>query len=502
MNKFDWYFEQLVTEADLDEAFLQVEEADHDIVADDERIGILSGLAGVQHDPVANLTVDISAGVAYDQEGQRIRLPSEVVLDVSVDSASSSTAVAVGGNEKWVSVFIQFERDESDTRLDGNGNPVNFNQAEGYAFIVTQGAEAAIGVATRPALRSDAILLFDVNRTFGQTQILNADIDTDRREYVYTLTASSPITILAGTTPAAMQAILDELNGHISDLSNPHDAASISFSAAGVPAGWTNLLAATEVQAAIDGIADDLAAAAGAARVGSTITATWADASTVAATNVDTILEEIVSDLAAVGGAARIGNTAAGNLVATNVQAAINELDTEKGGLGTSNTWTSTNTFSSNFNASGVFNITSNSFTYREASNEAFASSDTQFRTHSSIVTSTTTTVEDIVDLFVISGASSVGQILLDVIMWVDNTADNFLKQTYSIGFNGTLGGTPVVDFEEVTPASVQGSAAPSISPTIVASGTNTITFQVTYNANTTVCYLLNWRVQYADRNN
>jgi len=41
-----------------------------------------------------------------------------------------------------------------------------------------------------------------------------------------------------------------------------------------------------------------------------------------------------------------ISNTPAGNIAATTVQAAINELDNEKGGLATNNTWSGSNTFS------------------------------------------------------------------------------------------------------------------------------------------------------------
>jgi hypothetical protein len=52
------------------------------------------------------------------------------------------------------------------------------------------------------------------------------------------------------------------------------------------------------------------------------------------------------AELAAVGGAALIGNTAAGNISATTVQAAINELDTEKAKLA-ANTFTASQTISS-----------------------------------------------------------------------------------------------------------------------------------------------------------
>jgi|GEM_PF-2376089 len=55
---------------------------------------------------------------------------------------------------------------------------------------------------------------------------------------------------------------------------------------------------------------------------------------------------------AAVGAntAASVANTPAGNIAGVTVQAALNELDTEKAGLGTTNTFTGTNSFNGNTN--------------------------------------------------------------------------------------------------------------------------------------------------------
>src|SRR5687768_2193032 len=124
-NKLDFYFEQLVTESDMDTLQANLELADHQLMLDQGYTGIVYGFDVTEHNPVADLTVDIAGpGVAYDQEGQRIRLPASTNLDLSTDSNASPTAVVGGANEKWVSVFVQFERVPSDLRFDGNGLPV------------------------------------------------------------------------------------------------------------------------------------------------------------------------------------------------------------------------------------------------------------------------------------------------------------------------------------------------------------------------------------------
>ncbi len=109
MDLQNWYFEQLVTEADLNDQFGKAQDADHFIQTDNGYIGVARGLDVVQNSPIPNLTVNITDGVAYDQTGQRTAIPALVNLDVSVDSNGVSTAVGgPPGNQKYISVFIQF----------------------------------------------------------------------------------------------------------------------------------------------------------------------------------------------------------------------------------------------------------------------------------------------------------------------------------------------------------------------------------------------------------
>lgn len=175
-KRFNFYFRQPVTEAELDGAFDGLEVADRAIISDLGLNGVASGLV-VSQAASPNLTVSISSGVAYDVQGERISVASTQPLDVSVDSSSASTTVGNGGNAKVVSVFLEFTRSLIDPRTDGNSATVYFEEDETFALVVRQGAEATLGTELPPALETDKVLLCDIRRTFGQTQILTANIN-------------------------------------------------------------------------------------------------------------------------------------------------------------------------------------------------------------------------------------------------------------------------------------------------------------------------------------
>lgn len=270
-NRRDYYFRQAVTESELDDGFAQFENADHALITDQGLYGIFQGGAGSQHSPVADLTVDASGPFyGYDPDGQRIYFSGpKITINVAQDSQSVSTAVAGGGNEKWVSVAIKFARVLSDARIDGNSQPVFFQRNESYEIVVTQGAEAAVGTATRPSLDPDALLLFDVKRTFGQTQVLNADISITRRQDTYVFTGPpGGLDIRAGVPKDAVLAMLTNLNDHILGIAGAHPATGIDFTPAVGTWKDTSQLAATDVQNAIDEVVNTLGANTGATKIG------------------------------------------------------------------------------------------------------------------------------------------------------------------------------------------------------------------------------------------
>lgn len=270
MDRNDAYFGQLVTEADVDTWFDQAEQADWDIVGDAGLLGVAAGLSVAEHNPTPDLTVDVASGTAYDPSGKRIRVPTLQVVDLSIDHLGASTAVSSGGNSKILSLFVFFDRALSDPRIDDNSNNVFYVRAESFDFYVVQGAEASTGTETPPALESDKILLADVTIDFAQTQIFDADIDmTSRRQWVFNLSAGS-ITVQQGTAEQSDQAILTELNNHVTGVSNLHPASAIDYAGgSNWHDGTTN--PATDVESQLDKIITDLIAAAGSDRIGAAV---------------------------------------------------------------------------------------------------------------------------------------------------------------------------------------------------------------------------------------
>jgi hypothetical protein len=352
-DRLDYFFRQRVTEAELDLGFELLERADRNLAADLGFVGVVAGAVVSQHAPVPDLTVDVSGpGAAYDQLGERVFFSSLQNVNVAQDDNGVSTAVAAGGNEKIVSVFVKFERSLSDPRVDGNSLTVFFRRDESFRFIVAQGAEAPAGTALPPPLRSDAILLADVTRTFGQTQILNANISTARRQDAFVV-AGSPRSLRRGRTLEAVSDLLALYNAHVSGAGDLHLASAVQYAGGGTWAdGTTN--PATTVEAQLDKIVADLAATSGAPKVGAAATAgapnslstgsvksqldallgfinahinqaagahaasavayagggNWADGTTNPATTVEAQLDKVISDLAATSGAPKIGAAA------------------------------------------------------------------------------------------------------------------------------------------------------------------------------------------------
>lgn len=401
-NLHDWFFRQRVSEGELDEGFEYLELADQNLCVDWDFPGIAQGM-NVGEETVPSLNVEISAGTAYTNAGERIRIPGLQTVDVSVDENSNTTEPAVGGNSLVITIFAEFTRALSDPRVDGNSQVVYFNRFESFQFVVRKGNEAAspgggaeVAFIQANAVANDPNLIrvCDIIRANGQTQIFNADIyENVLREDAFVLTAGT-LSVRAGTAEQSDQANLQALSDHINDIANAHSADAVDFDAANlpIPAQWTALAAATEVQAAIDGIVTDLGQTDAAELIGAGVAATWADASGIAGATVDAILEEIVTDLGGGSGAPKIGLTPTAtwenaeaitatdvfayleeivgdladnsgtsgsrrvgfdpasssgpDLTATDVQSALGELDAGKGSLGNTNTWTGpTNTF-------------------------------------------------------------------------------------------------------------------------------------------------------------
>jgi hypothetical protein len=274
-DRTDFYFRQKVTEAELDLAFALLEKADRNLAADIGVYGIISGAEPTPHAPVPDLTIDLNApGRAYDNLGQRIFFGTGQVVDCSVDHTGIPIEVPVAGQERWLGVFLRFDRLLSDPRTDGNSQQVFFRRDESFEIVVRQGPLGAVGAATKVPLDPDELLVCDVKRSNGQTQILGPDIDVSRRQ-AFIFAQGDAVEIVSGlwsvlqpavnTVQSALDEVDAELDDHFGGSARRHPASDIDYS----PHGF---IASTDLQAAIDELVDDLTTAAagdpGAKRIG------------------------------------------------------------------------------------------------------------------------------------------------------------------------------------------------------------------------------------------
>ena len=275
-DRCDFYFRQMVQENELDLAFEQLENADRNLAADVGIFGIVGGAYPLPHDPVPNLTIDLTApGRSYDRLGQRIYFGADQSVNCSVDYTGVPTDVSQTGNERWLGVFLKFDRLLSDPRTDGNSQQVYFRRDEHFQILVRQAAEAPIGSAQKVLLPEDEILVCDIRRTAGQTQIVEADIDLVRRQ-AFVFSTGSAVEIdpenweyilpIVNTVQSAFDAT-DTVFGDHFNGAHPHKAEEVTFS----PVGFIN--EAEDVQSAFVEFLADLSttdpAHPGASRIGS-----------------------------------------------------------------------------------------------------------------------------------------------------------------------------------------------------------------------------------------
>jgi hypothetical protein len=333
-DRCDFYFRQKVTEAELDLAFSLLEKADRDLAADLNIYGIVAGAVPAPHAPVPDLTVDLTAPArAYDNLGQRVFFGTGQTVDCAVDLVGIPTEVATTGNERWLGIFLRFKRQLSDPRTDGNSQQMFFRRDESFELVVRQAPEGKSGVASKPALQADELLVCDVRRRPGQTQILAADIDTSRRQ-AFIFAQGSSVSVVTGAwsilhpLATTVQAALDEtdaeLRDHFTAAARRHSATAIDFAAHGfLPTG--------HVQGALNKLVDDLTGASGATRIGTDAAAGTPNA--LPAGNVKSQIAQLLGFLNThVGAVSNAHNAAAiavtdagNNLNAKNVEAALTE---------------------------------------------------------------------------------------------------------------------------------------------------------------------------------
>ncbi len=220
MTTRNFYYGQVVTANEINDAFDQRQLAQEQTQIDNGVVGVQTGFS-VSENGVPDMTVVVAPGTGYDSQGRRLYLGGALGVDVSVDSNNASTAVVGAANEKYISLFVAYDVALSDLRSTLDSSFVYWREDDAVEFVVVQGAEALAGTAVRPSLISGYVLLADVLLAFGTTAITNSMIDPDpslplavdtRKQLVYRLLDTPPLQVIGGTATEAMQGVLAAVN--------------------------------------------------------------------------------------------------------------------------------------------------------------------------------------------------------------------------------------------------------------------------------------------------
>ena len=215
METRKWYKGLIVEAADMNDELGPdgtIETAIDNLQYDYAIDGIISGLVATEHG-TPDMTVDVSTGVAYDGDGKRCKVSSGQNVDLSGVSLPAS------GNEKYVSIYIENAKSTSEATIDDDGTADYWIYADSFLISFAEGAEAATGTATQPSLHATKRLIVDVLLYYGQTSILNADLDTTRRETAEWPADRSSVDASGwtelSTDDATVQDALDEIDGKL-----------------------------------------------------------------------------------------------------------------------------------------------------------------------------------------------------------------------------------------------------------------------------------------------
>lgn len=189
MDRRKFYDKQLVEDDDLNAEVTNTYNAIGALMSDTGIFGVISG-GDITEQGVPSMSVDLSTPfIGYDQDGERIYKATGDVVDCSLDYLGNPTVPTVPGESVWISIHARFDYTLEDPKvIDGTTQYLTW--AESYEWRVVAGVPAGGGGHVKPAKPADALLLADIELTFGQVSILTADIDESRKDaFVYTTAA-------------------------------------------------------------------------------------------------------------------------------------------------------------------------------------------------------------------------------------------------------------------------------------------------------------------------
>lgn len=290
----NWYTGQLVTATEFRDGDTSLEDGALSIITDLGLIGVMSGGGVEEHAGTPNLTVDVASTLARSPLGERIRVVGAQNVSIEYDYLGNPTAVTTPGNFKYVDIYLVFDRVPSDPRLDATNTTVYWVQDEGFGFDVVQGAESLTPSA--PPVLADGVLYARVQLAFGQTQVLNENINVDVRDELFRITGPH-LEVIAQSIGSALTQIVDRYNSHVDGSLDPHTGVSVAYAGSGAFANGDTLVS-SNLQSAIDEVVNKLASiltTSGTHRIGSFAIPSSIGGSTIAAGTLFSILTALRS---------------------------------------------------------------------------------------------------------------------------------------------------------------------------------------------------------------
>jgi hypothetical protein len=419
MNRYNFYYLQVVTEGHLDDFGGQVELADFRLGSDfwgtssnQNKVGILFGM-GVTPETPNSTKVVVGTGVAYGPRpglytpnspgsvphGQRIDVTIAKTVDIALDLSGTSTAVTGGAsNKRIVSVFARYKRALSDPRVDGTAATIQYQHNDDVEFLVVQGSEYTTtpSAGNFPALRSDAVLVCDIVRNHSSINggnVALSDIKVSNefeaqgrpssREDLFVVNADPLGAVsmsLRGIRRGQIKDVIADLVGYRNEM-----VLALTSTAATDGAMYINTKDRTNVISVPAGtIGSQLDAIIAAINTSTAATSinyggggNWRDGTTNPATNVELQLDKIVTDLTSqasttTDGASKIGTANRTNFSGAHLGSTLNDIDSKAVWLaGTqtitgAKTFSATTTFSANALPSGTRSLGDSSNNWNE----------------------------------------------------------------------------------------------------------------------------------------
>ncbi|MBN2544595.1 MAG: WD40 repeat domain-containing protein [Spirochaetes bacterium] len=133
MDRRNYYYKKRIQTAEMEDLQDNIENADKNIIKNILGHGIWSGLYVTKKNPgTSDAIFVVSAGIAYDQNGNRI----EIGANQDVDLAGY---LPTAGLIKSLAITVRFARSQSQQELDGNNNLQYFQNNEYFIVVVIEG---------------------------------------------------------------------------------------------------------------------------------------------------------------------------------------------------------------------------------------------------------------------------------------------------------------------------------------------------------------------------